>query len=268
MADPLTNRPVNGTLFVSDSPGDLAENVAGHFAKLSGEIARLQGYCRVALPGGSTPRQFLSRLSEEPYRASVPWDDLHISWGDERCVPPDHPDSNYRMAREALLDRVPIPSRHIHRMPADQGTPSDAAASYELTLRKLFKLNGAGFPQFDVVFLGMGADGHTASLFPGSPALAEKERWVVSVPRAPNETARLTLTIPVLNNARNVLFVAQGSDKAPAVKTVLGRNSTADPLPAQLIQPSSGSTAWFLDRQAAQELESDAGSRYLRGLRP
>ncbi len=244
---------------VSETPEALAHSVAVYFTEKVNEILNDQESCSIALSGGVTPHLVFSLLADEPYKSLIAWDRLYFFWGDERCVPPEHPESNFRTAWEGMLYRVPVQADHVYRMPADQFGSDEAAQAYENTLRDFFKTPPPGFPRFDLLFLGMGADGHVASLFPGSGTLDEKSRCVVPVPadEDPQKLARLTLTLPVLNHARNVLFVVQGSNKAWAVKTVLEGNRGAKggwPLPAQRIQPLEGSLHWFLDRTAAASL--------------
>jgi len=246
---------------IADTPQELADIVAAGFAREVDQVLKHRGRCTVVLSGGTTPKLFLSRLAEEPYRSSVSWDRLHFFWGDERCVPYEHPESNSRMAQDALLKWVHVSAANIYRMPADQGHPNEAAAIYEETLRKFFGITDSNFPQFDIVFLGMGSDGHAASLFPGSPALAEKIQWVVPSSRGSEQMQRLTMTIPVFNNARKVLFVVQGAEKSATLKKVLAESQTSDLLPAQMIQPQRGSKLWFLDRMAAGTLQGVADEK-------
>lgn len=171
----------------------------------------------IALSGGTTPRLLYQALAGAPYRDSLPWDRTHFFWTDERCVPPNHPDSNYRLAWETLLSHLPLAGEQIHRLPGEVQPPGRGAEEFERKMRNLFAgrdLRG-GFPVFDLVLLGVGLDGHTASLFPGRPALQERERWVVAEPQPgrPPFVPRLTLTLPVLNAAREVVFLVAGKDK-------------------------------------------------------
>jgi 6-phosphogluconolactonase len=204
----------------------------------------------VALSGGSTPKKLFERLASPEYRDRLPWDSLVLYWGDERHVPPDHADSNYRMTRETLLDRVPIPVGNVHRIPTE-GDPAADAAAYAATLRVAWP---DGMPRFDLVFLGMGPDGHTASLFPGTPAVHESARSVVAnfVPKF--NSWRVTLTPPALNAASKVVFLAAGADKAARLREVLTGPVNIDELPSQVVRPSSRDLTWFVDRAAAAEL--------------
>jgi 6-phosphogluconolactonase len=210
-----------------------------------------------ALAGGSTPRDLYRLLASDPYRARLPWPAIHFFWGDERHVPPDHPDSNFRMAREAMLDSVPVPAENIHRVPAEEPDAARAAAEYESTLRAFFALSPGEWPRFDLVQLGLGKEGHTASLFPGSPAVAERERLVVAPWVEAQETFRITLTPPVLNHARRVLFLVSGDEKAAALHAVLEGAREPELYPAQIVE---GDRLWLVDRAAARLL-ANAGSR-------
>jgi 6-phosphogluconolactonase len=231
----------------------VAEEAARRFVALAGEAIEQRGHFAVALAGGGTPAGLYRRLAQEPQRGQVNWPRVWVFFGDERCVPPDNAESNYRMARETLLASVPLAEQNIHRVhgekPAEQ-----AAAQYAQELRA--KL-GPG-PSFDLVLLGMGEDGHTASLFPGMPALAIRDEWVVAsdVPvYVRPQVRRVTLTLPVLNAARQVLFLVAGGNKAGAVRAVLGEQEAAQPLPAALVRPEAGGLTWLLDRAAATEMK-------------
>jgi len=208
-----------------------------------------KGECHIALAGGSTPRQLYRAIAEAG--AERGWSAVHFWFGDERAVPPDHPDSNYRMAKESLFSRLPIPADNIHPMPIPEPplpVNLDAAARrYEAELRAALPITDTGFPRFDLVLLGMGEDGHTASLFPGNPALLERRRAVVAVqgPKAP--PWRLTLTLPVINAARHVWILVTGEGKAPAMKRIRAR--LEPPLPVQQVQPAAG-VDWYVDAAA------------------
>jgi len=212
----------------------------------------------VALAGGSTPRATYALLATEEFAARVDWPRVHVFWGDERCVPPDHPGSNYRMAREALLDHVPLPARNVHPIHGEI-SPEEAAADYERTLRAFFAWNsggrgsrdGAPIPRFDLVLLGMGENGHTASLFPSTAALHEQTRWVVAHYVENLEAWRVTLTPIVINAAANVTFIVSGAGKAERLQQVLRGPCRPDLLPAQLIRPTDGRLVWVVDAAAA-----------------
>jgi 6-phosphogluconolactonase len=236
------------TVIVAGDLAALSQQVATYTAQTLVAAAAARGQAAVALSGGSTPRGTHELLAEPPLRDLVPWDAVHVFWGDERCVPPDHADSNYRMAHETLLARVPIPARNVHRVPTEQGSPVAVAAYYEREIRAHFELEVEAMPRFDLILLGMGPDGHTASLFPDSPALDEQQRLVVpsSIDYMPHP--RVTFTFPVINNARHVAFLVTGHDKAPKVAAAL----SGDPsVPAGRVRPTAGELRWYLDRTAA-----------------
>jgi 6-phosphogluconolactonase len=227
----------------------LVSAAAEQVATLAEDAVAARGRFSVALSGGSTPRPVYELLAADEFAARIDWSRVHIFWGDERCVPPDHPDSNSRMTRQALLDRVPIPPRQIHRMQGEID-PARAAIEYEAALRAFFG-SGDETPRFDLVLLGMGDDGHTASLFPGTTALNERRRWVTENYVARLGTWRITLTPPALNAARNVIFLVSGPGKAEVLHTVLHERYQPDRFPSQLIQPVRGRLLWMIDQAAA-----------------
>jgi len=230
--------------------GALARGAAAEVARAAERALARGGRFRIALAGGSTPRA-LYRVLAADYAGRIAWDRTEIFFGDERCVPPTSPESNYRMAADALLDRLPPGSVRVHRMPGEL-PPEQGAEAYEALLRRVFPGGGAA-PAFDLVLLGVGADGHTASLFPGSPALAERERWVraVEAPAGISPRHRLTLTPPILGRAREVYFLVAGAEKRAAVRAALDPARAADPdLPAARIRGLER-TLWLLDRAAA-----------------
>jgi 6-phosphogluconolactonase len=204
----------------------------------------------LCLAGGQTPRALYQVLATE-YRDTIPWPQLDLYWGDERYVPPDDAQSNYRLVRESLLDHVPIPKENVHPMPTDLPDPDDAAAAYEQALRERFS---PPWPRFELVLLGMGSDGHTASLFPGSPALAERTRWVVTSRASVDPRVRLTLTLPVLNRAALVFFLVAGAEKADILRRVLAGPPESAPYPAAAVRPEDGRVVWWVDQQAARSL--------------
>ena len=226
-----------------DTPEDLAEAAARAFVERAGEATAERGRFAVALAGGSTPRATYGILARD-HAGAVDWPRVHVFFGDERTVPPDHEDSNYRMAREALLDHVPVGSVHPMRGELD---PAEAADSYEEDLRAFFE---SGLPTLDLVMLGIGGDGHTASLFPETAALGVTDRRVVANPVLKLETTRLTLTAPVLSAARDVFFLVAGEDKAEALKEILEGDADPRAYPAKLVRPEGGPT-WMVDRAAA-----------------
>jgi 6-phosphogluconolactonase len=215
---------------------------------LLGEVQNRGGTCAVCLSGGSTPRRLYEVLAVPPIVTRFPWEDVHWFWGDERFVPPDHPDSNFRMVEEALLSVAPVPRENIHPIPTEGLSLGQAAAAYEAALKNFYgedRLDPAR-PLFDVILLGLGEDGHTASLFPGSPVLQEKQRWVVPVER-PGSEPRITLTYPALDSSRTVAFLVVGARK----REVLARALAGDlKLPAVHVHPV-GEVVWLVDRAAA-----------------
>ena len=231
---------------VFDDPQDLAEAAAETFAEEAARSIREKGRFAVALAGGTTPKRTYELLADR-YRDALDWSKVHVFFGDERTVPPDHEDSNYRMAYEALLSRVPVGS--VHRMRGEL-PPPEAAALYEEELTAFF----GGPPGFDLVLLGIGADGHTASLFPNTPALDTRDRWAVENPVEKLGTQRLTLTVPAINAARKVVFLVAGEGKAEALRAVLKRGTDPRDYPAKLVQPASG-PAWMVDQAAGRLLE-------------
>jgi 6-phosphogluconolactonase len=228
-----------------------AETIVEHVS----DCLQKQDIFSIALSGGSTPQRLYSLLANEAVlRDRIPWQRIHFFWGDERHVPPGHPDSNYLMAYNALLSQAPIPSTNIHRFRSEDADAERAAADYELQIQRFFKSRAGEMPRFDFVLLGMGADGHTASLFPGTSALKETQRLVLANWVEKFQTFRLTLTPPVLNSAACILFLVAGKEKADAVKAILEGNFQPNRYPAQLIRPSGGELIWLLDRPAGRRL--------------
>jgi 6-phosphogluconolactonase len=235
----------------------LYQPAAAEFVRQVRAAVETKGACTVSLSGGSTPKGLYGLLANDPtWRAQVPWDNMHVFWGDERHVPPDHPDSNYRMANEALLSKVPIPPANVHCIKSEHPDAHQVADDYEQTLQAFFHLSAGQLPRFDLIFLGLGSEGHTASLFPGTKALHETRRLVVSTWVGKFFTDRITLTPAVLNNAAGVIFLVSGEDKALALKAVLEGHDEPEQLPAQLIRPAHGRLLWLVDRAAAGLLQT------------
>ncbi len=207
--------------------------------------------CSLALSGGSTPGRLYSLLALPPWRDAFPWPRAHFFWSDERCVPPGHPESNYKLAFDAFLSRVPLPLQNVHRIPGEEG-PDKAALLYEEELRRFF--GDDRLPAFDLVLLGAGEDGHTASLFPGSPEIREQIRLTLPVHLAPPRLNRVSLSLPVLNNAGQVLFLASGRSKARVVSEILVEGNPRG-YPAGLVRPVHGSVIWMIDRDAGRGLQ-------------
>lgn len=239
------------------TPQDLFRVAAEEVIRAATEAVAQRGRFSIALSGGSTPKNLYTLIAANA-SASLPWAQMFFFWGDERHVPPDDPDSNYRMTKEAFLSKIPVPPANIFPIPAENPDASAAADAYEQTLRKFFALAPGEFPRFDLILLGMGPDGHTASLFPETAALQEKSRLVVANWVEKMKTSRITLTLPVLNAARCVAFLVSGADKAPALHEVLEGTAAAEKYPSKLVRPTEGRLIWFVDRAAASELSTAA----------
>ncbi|OYT70964.1 MAG: 6-phosphogluconolactonase [Chloracidobacterium sp. CP2_5A] len=237
---------------VFPAAADLARHAAASFVTHAASAIDARGRFSVALSGGSTPRLVFRLIANEEFARRVNWSATHIFWGDERCVPPDHADSNYRLARETLLAPLGIAESNIHRMEGEL-PPAEAAARYDARLRAFF---GNAPPRFDLIHLGLGEDGHTASLFPGTAALAETEAKVVAneVPRL--QATRITFTAPLINAARAVEFFVTGSAKAGVLREVLVGNNQA-PYPSRMIRPTQGTLTWLVTADAAAQLPTE-----------
>ena len=243
-----------GLMLVDDAPA-LAEAAARAIAEAAVAAVTDHGRFTFVLAGGTTPRDTYMRLAAPPLVDLVPWDRTLVFFGDERCVAPDHAESNYRMASEALLSKVGIPAERVYRMRGEADDPEEAAAEYARTLATVFQAKRGGLPRLDLVLLGLGLDGHAASLFPGSPASKEIFRTVVAVHAAAARIPqRLTLTIPTLNAAARVIFLISGAEKAKVVKATLTGGAI---LPGSMIRPTDGTVTWIVDRAAASLLSPD-----------
>jgi 6-phosphogluconolactonase len=237
------------------TPQELFEAAAEEVLRAAKEAVAQRGRFTIALSGGSTPKNLFNLLATNA-RNVLPWDRTFFFWGDERHVPPTDPDSNYRMADEAMLSKIPVAAGNVFRIAAENPDADGAAEAYEQTLRKFFQLEPGQIPVFDLILLGMGPDGHTASLFPESAGLQEKKRLVIANWIEKLKTSRLTLTLPVLNAARCVAFLVSGTDKATVLKTVLEEDAPGEQYPSKLIQPSNGKLIWLVDRAAASALST------------
>jgi 6-phosphogluconolactonase len=272
--------------------GDAAELTRAAAEEVTAALSSLPAPPSILLSGGSTPRALFQLLADpaSPYRARIAWEAVRFFWGDERHVPPDHPDSNFRMAREAMLDHVPVPAAHVHRIAGEEPDASRAAALYEHDLIASFHLQPdrgnvaasyaptapivpavaapsadpaiaaaldrpADWPRFNVVLLGLGEEGHTASLFPGSPVLGEERRLVAAPWVEAHQTYRITVTPPVINHAARVIFLVSGASKAPAVAAILAGRHQPSLYPAEVVAPGKGRLLWLLDRAAASQLQ-------------
>ena len=235
---------------------ELSRAAASELLQQARRAVQERGLFSMALSGGSTPKTLYSLLANDStFRTEFAWDKIHFFWGDERHVPPVHPASNYRMTKEALLSKVPVPSENIHRIRSENPDARQAAKEYEETLRAFFRLKTGEYPRFDLVLLGMGPDGHTASLFPGTEALHEQEHLVVANWVEKLHAYRITMTLPVLNEAALVLFLVSGEDKAETLRQVLEEKDGKAPFPSQLIRPTHGRLLWLVDRVAGRFLE-------------
>jgi 6-phosphogluconolactonase len=242
---------------IFESADQVAEAAAESFAWRAQQAIGSSQEFNVALSGGSTPVRLFKLLAGASYRGRIHWDGVHFFWGDERTVPPDHPDSNFGATGEALLSKLEIPRQNVHRIQAELGDPEEAAALYEAELRRHFGLAEGEFPRFDLAFLGMGADGHTASLFPGTGATEERRRLVIALWVEKLDAHRITLTCPVFNNAACIVFVVTGREKAETLREVVEGAAEPTPpprYPAQLIRPESGEVHWYVDRAAGHLL--------------
>ena len=251
----------NRHIETTDSLETLAQRAARRFYEATERaIADPQrGRFLVALSGGSTPRALHQALVEH-YRDLIPWERVQVFWSDERCVPPEDAESNYRMARETLLEQVPLPAANIHRMPGERSDYDAAAADYEAEIRQVFGLPPDVLLRFDLILLGMGPDGHTASLFPGTAALHENSRLVVANQGTKPPPQRLTFTYPLINSARQVMFLAAGADKAEALRDVLSGQTTIEERPAVGVRPTDGEVLWMVDREAMRLFDEDGGT--------
>jgi 6-phosphogluconolactonase len=238
---------------VLTTPQELFEAAADVVVRSAEEAVKQRGRFTIALSGGSTPKALFNLLATNA-KSVLPWDHMFFFWGDERHVPPTDADSNYRMADETMLSKIPVAAGNVFRFPAENPDAAAAAEAYEQTLRKFFQLKAGELPVFDLILLGMGPDGHTASLFPNTAGLQEKSRLVIANWVEKLKTSRLSLTLPVLNAARCVTFLVSGTDKASILKTVLEEDAPGEQYPSKLVHPSNGKLIWLLDRAAASAL--------------
>lgn len=239
-----------------DDLDELARAAAEEIAKSAEEAVAARGRFTIALSGGNTPKPVYRLLEQEP---RIDWDRVHVFWGDDRHVPPNHPDSNFGMAMDELLSKVSIPLDNVHRMRTEKPDAERAAEEYAWTLRSAFDLDDLGegeWPRFDLVLMGIGADGHTASLFPGSEAVRERSRLVIAPWVSSLGTFRITLTAPVFNHAALALFLVSGEEKAEALRAVLEGDFQPDRFPAQVVRPEEGKLLWLVDRAAARCLRN------------
>jgi 6-phosphogluconolactonase len=248
-------RPVQLAIDVQSTPDKVAKAAAEYFVQAVQASVEARGQARVDISGGSTPKVMLGLLADPalPYLDQTPWEKLQLFWVDERCVGPDDADSNYGMTQSAMLDKVPLPAANVHRMEGELD-PEEAASRYESEIRNVFRLEGAQTPTFDLVLLGLGPDGHTASLFPHTEGIDEMARIVMANHVPQKDTWRLTLTWPVITQGREVAFLVEGKEKADIVKTVFAGPYKPEDYPAQLIRPASGKLTLLADAAAVADL--------------
>ena len=244
-------------IIVCKDSDELNRKAAAQYIALAGDAIARSGRFAVALSGGSTPAALYSLLAARDFCDRVNWPRVHLFWGDERCVPPDHPDSNFRMVRENLLAKIQIPPANIHRIMGEK-EPRQAASAYEAELKNFFGTGGGALPRFDLIFLGLGDDGHTASLFPGTDAANETEHLVAVAYVERLRSHRLTLTLPVINAAAQVMFLVSGKSKAAIVRAVLGSDADSARYPAAMVRPCDGQLTWLMTADAATDLPPGA----------
>lgn len=245
----------NQEIHIGANVDAISRKAAEIIADLIDETLQIKDHFSIALSGGSTPRSLLKLLADDfSLRARMNWDKVHFFWGDERHVPPDHQDSNFRMANEAMLSKVEAPAGNIHRIRAEEQDAGKAAGEYEEELRTFFNLKPGELPGFDCILLGMGADGHTASLFPGTKALQEQKQLVSANWVEKFQTHRITLTPPVLNNGSTIIFLVSGEEKAEVLREVLEGEKNTELFPSQLIKPNHGKLVWLVTQSAAGKL--------------
>jgi len=245
----------NFEIRILTTPQELFEVAAEEVVRAATEAVAQRGQFTIALSGGSTPKNLFNLLATNA-RTVFPWDRTYFFWSDERHVPPTDPESNYRMAEEIMLSKIPVNAGNVFRIAAENPDAAAVAEAYEQTLRKFFQLQPGQVPVFDLILLGVGPDGHTASLFPNTAGLQEKTRLVIANWVDKLKANRLTMTLPVLNSAREMSFLASGTDKAQVLRTVLEEDAPPEQYPAKLVRPSNGRLIWFVDRAAASQLTS------------
>ena len=230
---------------------ELAEQLAIEFLNSVHQAVENEKKFYVALSGGSTPAHFFHKLASEPYREKISWQSVHFFWGDERCVPPNHSDSNYRMTKQNLLDYISLPAENVHRILGEKD-PTTEAKRYAQEIESLVPKNDSKFPRFDWILLGLGTDGHTASIFAGSDVLDDHQNICTATIHPESGQKRITLTLPVINNARRISFLVTGEHKASIVAQILVGVESSERLPVSLIRPTNGNLEWYLDREAGK----------------
>ncbi len=245
---------------VFSSSAELQQEAARSIVREVSSAVAARNRATLALSGGSTPKAVYELLAQEAGRAHLDWNTVHLFWGDERCVPPDAQESNYRMVHEALLQSIAIPQANIHRIEAER-SPKEAAERYQQELRSFFALGPKGFPHFDLILLGLGEDGHTASLFPETPILSEDKRLVAEAFVPQLRASRISMTFPTINHARTVMFLVAGAAKARILHNVL--EGPFGVYPAQRVQPIDGTLLWLVDADAAAFLSPQTVQQHL-----
>jgi len=243
---------IAGQLKIFPSQTDLVREATIRIVSILQSGIRASGSVSLVLCGGGTPRSVYELLASDAFSGQIEWGKVHLLWGDERCVPPNAPDSNYRMVNETMIRKIPIPMANVHRIPSER-LPQEAALAYQAEIRKLFQLREKELPRFTLVLLGLGEDGHTASLFPNTSALQERAKLVTEVFVESLKASRITLTLPVINNAQNIIFLITGKPKAGILSNVI--DADVPQYPANMISPASGSLTWMVDRDAASQIQ-------------
>jgi 6-phosphogluconolactonase len=244
------------TLIIAKDEGTLAKEAAKLLLETAHPLAEAKETVTVALSGGKTPHHLFEVLAGDYYKSRIPWNALHFFWVDERCVPVTHADSNYGQAFRDCFSKVGIPPDHLHRIPGEMSSPREGAKAYENELKNFFKLDKS-LPRFDLIFLGMGEDGHTASLFPRSEALKEKEQWVTANYVEKFSAHRITMTLPLINAAKRVVFLVQGGDKINILREIFTDSPNGSHYPAQMVKPENGELVWLIESKSAVKIPPD-----------
>ncbi len=240
-------------IIICNDINEISAKAAATFLEIANGSILKRGVFRVALSGGSTPRQLYGLLSTDKFKLRCDWRNTHFFWGDERCVPPDDMRSNYRMVYDTLIGKLDLPDENIHRIEGERGR--EAAVEYEGEIKRAFKIKDGSLPEFDLILLGMGEDGHTASIFPYTNAVKDDNKIVTALSPDKLEVPRITLTSPVINNARNIIFLVSGSKKASVLKEVIEGDFEPERFPAQTTRLSKGRVRWFVDVGVAERLK-------------
>ena len=241
------------TIKIFETEDQLASALAKEFQVSVNEQSKRNKDFYIALSGGNTPALFFQKLASAQYRENIVWQNIQFFWGDERCVAPDHPDNNYVMTKKNLLDHIYIPAKNIHRI-LGEDNPVAEAKRYAQEIESTVPMDNSGFPQFDWIFLGLGTDGHTASIFPGSDVLEDRKNICVVATHPESGQKRITMTLPIINHAKRVSFLVTGENKASVAAKILTGAEESKSLPAALIRPVNGSYEWYLDQAAGTKI--------------